>query len=190
MSLIEILAVLLGLANIALLIRRSIWNYPFGIATVLLQGWLFLEGRLYSDALLQIFFVALNIYGWANWLRARDDHGLPVRWLGGRGWAVALGLAAAATIGWSTWMRDHSDAAFPYWDGSVAMMSVAAQALLARRFIDNWYWWIAVDLAAVPLYWIKGLHLIAGLYGIFLILSVIGLAGWISAAKTGNRVAA
>lgn len=179
MSPVEILAVALGIANIVLLVRRSIWNYPFGIATVLLQGWLFVEGKLYSDALLQLFFVVLNVYGWLNWSRARtNDAGVPVRWMGALPFMASAIIAGMATLAWGTLMHRHTDAAYPYWDGSVAMMSVLAQALLARRFVDNWIWWIIVDLAAVPLYWAKGLHLIAALYVLNLALSVAGLIEW------------
>ena len=98
-------------------------------------------------------------------------------------------IVSAATLGWGTLMYLRTDASHPWWDGGVAMASLLAQGLLARRYIDNWIWWIAVDLMAVPLYWVKGLHLIAGLYILFLILSAVGLAGWINAAKTGREVA-
>jgi nicotinamide mononucleotide transporter len=178
MSPIEIVAVVLGLANIVLLVRRSIWNYPFGIATVILQAWLFLDGKLYSDALLQLFFAVLNVYGWMHWARAQGDDGVPVRWMGARPLAASALAAAAATLAWGTMMHRHTDAAFPYWDASVAMMSVLAQTLLARRWIDNWTWWIIVDLVAVPLYWTKGLFLIAGLYVVYLLISVLGLLSW------------
>ncbi len=184
MTIVESLATMLGLANILLLVRRSIWNYPFGIATVMLQGWLFLEARLYSDMLLQGFFVALNIYGWINWSRAAVVDGIPVRWMRPRAMLLALLGAIVATLLWGTVMHRHSDAAYPYWDGSVAMMSVLAQALLARRYIDNWLWWILIDIVAVPLYWTKGLPLIAGLYGVYLLMSVAGLVGWIRAYRT------
>ncbi len=69
MSAIEIIAAVLGVANIVLLVRRSIWNYPFGIAMVSLYGWVFFDARLYSDAALQVFFFVVQLYGWWNWHR-------------------------------------------------------------------------------------------------------------------------
>ena len=69
------------------------------------------------------------------------------------------------------------------------MLSVLAQWLLARRLIDNWIWWIAVDLLAVPLYWVKGLHLTAGLYVVFLVMSAAGLISWLDAVRQRRREA-
>jgi nicotinamide mononucleotide transporter len=183
MSPLEAIAVLLGLANILLLVRRSIWNYPFGIATVSLYGVIFFRERLYSDALLQLMFLALNIFGWINWARAQGDEGVPVRRMGMQGTLACILVVACATLAWGMLMHRYTDAAMPWWDASVAMMSVLAQFLLARRFIDNWLWWIAVDLVAVPLYWTKGLHLTAGLYIVYLALSAAGLASWLSARR-------
>ena len=63
MSPIEVTAAILGLVNVVLVVRRSLWNYPFALAMVTLYGWIFFHEKLYSDALLQIFFVVVNLYG-------------------------------------------------------------------------------------------------------------------------------
>ena len=60
----EIAAALLGVINVLLVVRRSVWNYPFGIAMVALYFFVFREAKLYSDALLQIFFFLIQLYGW------------------------------------------------------------------------------------------------------------------------------
>ena len=70
MSGIEIVAALLGLACVALGVRRSLLTYPFGIGAVALLGAVFFDARLYSDAGLQLFFVAANLYGWREWRRS------------------------------------------------------------------------------------------------------------------------
>jgi nicotinamide mononucleotide transporter len=178
---LEIIAVILGLANIALIVRRSLWNYPFGIAMVSLYFFIFIEARLYSDALLQIFFLVLNLYGWLNWSGARtQDEGVPVRWLGMPGFLVwaAVGIATSALWGWL--MHRLTDAA--------AMLSIVAQLLMARRYIDNWTFWIIVDCLAIPLYSTKGLHLTAGLYIVFLLFSLAGLIEWMRAHRK-SRIA-
>ena len=71
MSGLEAAAFILGVSNVLLLVRRSIWNYPFGIVMVLLYAVVFYRAKLYSDALLQLFFFAVQIYGWVHWSRAR-----------------------------------------------------------------------------------------------------------------------
>src|SRR5215472_4218371 len=72
----EIVAAALGLVNVGLLVRRSIWNYAFGIASVALYGYVFYTARLYSDAILQIYFFTMQFYGWWNWFHGRNQDGL------------------------------------------------------------------------------------------------------------------
>ena len=75
MNWIEWVAAALGVVNVALVVRRSVWNYPFGLAMVSLYFVVFAEARLYSDALLQVFFFVVQLYGWHNWLRAKQAAG-------------------------------------------------------------------------------------------------------------------
>jgi nicotinamide mononucleotide transporter len=100
----EIVASALGVANIVLLVRRSIWNYPFGIAMVTLYGVVFFQARLFSDALLQVFFFVVQIYGWWVWYHARDSEGLvKVETMTNRArfaWAAVIVLATVAE-GWA-----------------------------------------------------------------------------------------
>lgn len=179
MSPIEIVAVALGIANVALVVRRSMWNYPFGIAMVTLYAVIFYETRLYSDALLQLFFFVVQLYGWWAWSRARADTGeIRVELLGDRERLAWLAGIAAATAGWGWPMHRYTDAALPWWDAAVAMLSVAAQILQSRRKLESWWLWIATDLVAVPLYAVKGLGLTAGLYLVFLALASWGAIDW------------
>ncbi len=180
-STLETIAVVLGMMNIIFIIRRSIWNYPFGIAMVICYAWIFYGAKLYSDALLQLFFFVVQIYGWWVWSRAAsdaEDHKIPVLQLNKVNQLAVLGGCLILTLGWGTMMARMTDAHYPYWDGAIAMISVVAQLLLARRYVENWVLWIIVDILAVGLYWTKALHLTAILYGLFLLLAIVGLIQW------------
>ena len=178
MNSLEWLAAGLGLINVALVVRRSVWNYPFGLAMVSLYFVIFMEARLYSDALLQIFFFVVQLYGWHNWVRAKQAGEVPVAVLSWRARGLWVVATAAACILWGLGMARYTDAAAPMPDAAIAGMSVAGQILMARRRIENWAFWIAVDAVAVPLFWSRGLSYTSGLYAIFLILSVAGFIGW------------
>lgn len=179
MSWIEIVAALLGLANVALVVRRSLWNYPFGLAMVALYAFVFFDAKLYSDALLQIFFFAVQLYGWWNWNRSRAEAGeVRVERLDERARLAWLAGCVAAAVGWGALMHRFTDAAFPWWDGTIAVLSVAAQVLQSRRKLESWVLWIAVDMLAIGLFAAKGLWVTAVLYAVFLALSVWGLIGW------------
>ncbi|MEZ0244665.1 MAG: nicotinamide riboside transporter PnuC [Sphingomonas sp.] len=185
---IEIVAVLLGLINVTLVVRRSMWNYPFGLAMVALYFWIFLGAKLYSDALLQIFFFVVQLYGWLNWSRSRAEAGeVRVLLLSSTAWFGALAVCAAASGLWGLLMHSITDAHYPWWDGSVAMISIVAQLLQSRRYLQSWYLWIAADVIAIPLFALKGLWITAGLYGVFLILCLFGLAEWRRASSAGAR---
>jgi nicotinamide mononucleotide transporter len=179
MNWLEWLAAVLGVVNVALVVRRSVWNYPFALAMVSLSFFVFLEQKLYSDMLLQLFFFAVNLYGWWNWTEAKRAAGqVPVTVLsnGARaGWVTA---SLGASLLWGLGMARFTDAAAPFWDATIAGLSIAGQILMARRRIENWAFWIAVDAIAVPLFWSRGLHYFSGLYLLLLILSIAGLLDW------------
>ena len=181
---IEIVAVLLGIANIVLIIRRSVWNFPVAIVMVALYFIIFRDAKLYSDAGLQIFFAAINLYGWWSWNRNKDDSGvISVRRLPATGYALWITGSILAIWAWGAIMHAETDASYPYWDASVAMLSILGQILMTRRFVENWHYWIIVNIISIPLYIVKDLHLTAGLYGIFLVLAVAGLVEWRKAER-------
>jgi len=180
MNPLEVFATVAGLLNIGLLVRRSVWNYPFGLAMVTAYAWLFWQARLYSDALLQLFFFAIQLAGWWAWARAgKVAGGVPVARMTRQARIVWLVAVGGISLGWGALMAGATDAVSPYWDGAVAVASVAAQILLARRLVENWALWIAVDVAAIGLYASKGLLLTAALYGVFLLMSALGLRQWL-----------
>ncbi|MGJ3646966.1 nicotinamide riboside transporter PnuC [Sphingomonas sp. GlSt437] len=184
MTPLEAVAAVLVLVNVALVARRSLWNYPIGLAAVTLYAIIFFRSRLYSDALLQIFFFIVQLYGWWNWAASKGESGaVVVERLGARtrvGWAGGI---VAATLGWGWLAHRFTDAAYPWWDASVAMMSIAAQILMSRRAIENWVLWIAVDIVAIGLYAAKDLWLTAAVYLVLLAISIWGLVDWQRAAR-------
>jgi nicotinamide mononucleotide transporter len=181
---VEPVAAALGLANIILIVRRSVWNYVFGLMMVTLYFFVFFDQHLYSDALLQIFFFVVQIYGWWHWARVEAEAGeVVVERLSTRRrieWSAATLLAV---LGWGSLMRTYTDASYPLWDASVAALSVAAQLLMSRRYVENWVLWILVDLLSIGLYAAKELWLTTGLYTVFLALAVYGFVQWLRAPR-------
>jgi nicotinamide mononucleotide transporter len=185
---LEIIAFALGVVNVTLVVRRSLWNYPFGLVMVSLYAVIFHDAKLYSDAILQFFFFVVQLYGWANWAQSKGRDGEVVVVRLGRAERVLwlFGIVLATAI-WGWAMHRFTDAAFPWWDAAVAMLSVAAQILMSRRAIENWVLWIAVDVIAIGLYAAKDLWLTALLYAIFLMLSAWGLIDWRRAERQALR---
>ena len=184
---LEWLAVALGIINITLLIRRSVWNYPFGIVMVSLYFVIFSDAKLYGDAGLQIFFFVVQIYGWVRWREVKAQSGeVVVRWSSPRAIVGVAALTAALAFGFGLVMERFTDAAAPLPDATIAVMSVTAQVLMVLRRVESWAYWIAVDVLAVWLFYTRDLLPTSGLYVVFLALACVGLAQWMRALKTSE----
>ncbi len=180
----ELLGSVLGLVQIWLLVRRSIWNFPVAMAMVSLIGVTLFEARLYSECGLQAFFFFVNAVGWYQWnLVTGDADTVPVTWLSNSSrviWAV-ITIALSLSLGWL--MHRFTNAALPFADSAVAGASIAAQLLLNNRRIENWVLWVAIDVVSVALYLYRDLFFLAALYVAFLVISVIGLRQWTRATR-------
>jgi nicotinamide mononucleotide transporter len=184
LAMLEWVAAGLGVINVALLIFRTVWNFPFGIASVALYIFVFWEKFLYAEAGLQVFFIAAQLWGWWMWRKAGGvDVQVDVRWLDWPSRAVWFAVTAALSLNLGWVLHRFTNAAMPYADSAIAGASVAAQILLGLRRIENWILWIAIDVGAILLYINRGLYPTTGLYGCFLVLSLFGLKEWIEADR-------
>ena len=186
---LETVGTLFGIANIILLVRRSIWNYPAGILSVTILGYVFFHTQLFSDTLLQVFFVVVQIVGWVVWLRHREPDGeLVVARLTARETVKALLGTAVGALILGYFMQRYAHAAFPFWDATVASASVVGQILLTYRRMENWLWWIGSNVISITIYSLKGLHILSGLYAFYLVMSTIGYVSWREKLRAQSRM--
>jgi nicotinamide mononucleotide transporter len=180
MNPVEILAVAMTLLGIVLTIRQNILCWPIAIIGVLAYLFVFARARLYADAALQPIFVAQNIYGWWYWSRggARGDDTTPIVTLTWAKRAGVAGITAAAALLVGFGLARWTNAAAPYADATLSATSLTANLLLARKALENWWLWIAVNIGYVVLFWRKNLTLSAVLYVVLLGLAVAGLIEW------------
>lgn len=178
-SLVEIAGFFSGLVSVWLTRRLHIGNWPAGILSCLCFGVLFIGARLYADALLQIAFIALGLYGWWQWSRASAATGdLPVSRATRTEVIVGVAVTAAGTFAAAWVLSRFTDSPVPLPDAAILVMSLLATYAQARSRIESWWVWIAVDVISIPLYWHRGLPLTAALYVLFLLICIAGLAGW------------
>ena len=174
----------LGVVGVWLMIKRRLAAFPVGLAAVTVQGVLFYRSRIYADALLQVFFFVTLAWGWRHWVKDRGAAPeLPVTRLGWRGLANVVLLAGAATVVWALALIRGTDAVIPWRDAFVAAFSVAAQIMQARKNVETWPTWIAVNLVAIPAYWSAELAYTSFLYLIYLALAFEGWREWRRAMK-------
>lgn len=177
---LEIFGVLFTLINVWLLTKESILAWPFGLLGVSLYVYIFFSVRLYSDFILHIIYVILNIYGWVYWtVKGPVTTGrLPITLLSTTFRIIWLMVILITFVIWGYVVDRNTDASFAYPDAFTTVASLVAQYLLARKKLENWILWILVDIVAINIYLRKDLELTAGLYMILLILSIIGLWKW------------
>ncbi|MEM6532052.1 MAG: nicotinamide riboside transporter PnuC [Myxococcota bacterium] len=169
-----------GIASVVLTARKSIWGWPVGLVWALSYVAIFADAKLYSDTLLHGVYVGLQLYGWYQWRRGTDSSGesIVVQRVakGGLGIALAVGALGTGVLGGA--MARFTDAALPWPDAFTTAFSLVAQVLMARRVLECWWLWIAVDAVAIAVYVSKALFVTAGLYGVFLGLALYGWWQW------------
>ncbi len=179
MSWLEAVAVVLSIVAVWLTTRRHVLCWPIGLASVLLYAWIFVETKLYSDALLQMVFAVLEIYGWWCWQMAPRSRDQPrVRHPARSDLIVPAAIGVAGALALGAFMARFTDAAIPWLDATLTALSLVAQYWMARLYRINWLLWIAVDVVYVGVYVVKDLPLTAGLYAGFIVLAAIGWRQW------------
>jgi nicotinamide mononucleotide transporter len=184
MSWIELIAALVSAWAVWLTTQRRPWCWPVGLVSVLAYTWVFVDAKLYSDALLQLAFAVLIVYGWHRWLRHLGDDGrVEVAPLPRRQVATQLLIGTLGALALGAAMHRWTDAALPWLDAALTAFSLVAQWWQAKRHIAAWWLWIVVDVIYVGEYLYKSLLVTSVLYAGFIVLAVIGLRSWQRASR-------
>ncbi len=177
---LEVAGFVLSVWMVGCNMRVNPLGWPLAIASSLLYALLFLHSRLYGEASLQLFFVAVAGWGWWQWLRGHGGDGGALKvhrlTLHQRLGAALLTLAAWPLLGWLLGRYTNSDV--PYLDALPTVASVTGQFLLGRKLVESWPVWLAVNLVSIALFGAKALWLTVALYAVFAVLSVAGWRAW------------
>ena len=180
---LELIAVLLAFAMIMCNIVELHWGWPLAALSSVLYFFLFWSQRLYGDALLQVLFVALALWGWSVWLRGVEGAPLPVTRMPAR---LRFTLAWMGSLLWlntGAVLLNFTDTDVPWWDAFPTAFSLVGQYLLAHKRLENWAVWIIVNIVAAGLFAWKGLWLTTLLYLAFIALSAVGWRTWAKHAQ-------
>jgi len=176
---IESAATFFGLLCVWLTIRQNIWCWPTGLIQVILFIFVFYSTKLYSDLILHVIYVVMQIYGWYHWLHGgTNNQMLNVTTQTVRQTLFWVATAFLGAFAWGHFMATHTDAAAPYADAFVVVASLIAQWLMARKIIESWLFWISVDSVAIGVYLYKSLFVTTGLYTVFLLMAISGYFAW------------
>ena len=214
LSWIEAVGTVAGLLCIWLASLEKIVNYLFGLINVTLFAIIFFQIQLYASLLLQLFFFAANLYGWYAWSRqtSQNEAELQIRWLPlpkAMSWLAACVVAIALMtlyidpvfavltrvavnvmqgIGMNVVMPTLQPDAFPFWDSSMMVLSIAAMVLMTRKYVENWLLWVVINVISVAIFALQGVYAMALEYLILTFIALNGSRMWMNSARErGSR---
>jgi len=178
-SLLELIAVVFAIAYLLLAIRQNIWCWLCAGISTAIYIWLFIGAKLYMESVLNSFYFAMAIYGWFVWSSGRDDgHERPVVVWPRQSHAVAIAVIAFMSALSGFLLTRYTDAAFPYIDSLTTWSAIWATFLVARKVLENWWYWLAIDSVSVLIYWSRDLQLTSLLFVVYLIMIPFGIVSW------------
>jgi nicotinamide mononucleotide transporter len=177
---LEWCGVVTGILCVWLAAKNNILNWPIAIVSVLIYIVIFFESKLYADMGLQVYFFAMNLYGWYFWARNRrvNQASSPVLYITAIEIVFSIIGIIVFTIAIGYVLHNNTDAAFPFIDSFCTACSLIAQVFLARKVLQNWLIWIFVDIVYVGVYVSKGLYATAIMYALYVYIASIGYVDW------------
>ncbi len=177
---LEFLGFGLALAMVLCNIRVNPWAWPLAISSSLLYAALFWQSRLYGEASLQIFFVAMAAWGWTQWLWGQQRSGEPlkVHALNTRQRIVLVLVWLLLWPSLAIFLGRLTNTDVPWWDAFPTAGSILGTWLLGRKLVENWPVWVLVNVVSVGLFAYKGLWLTVVLYAGFIALALWGWRAW------------
>lgn len=176
---IEVIAFISGILNIYLITRCSLWNWFFGVITVLLYSVIFFNTKLYADMGLQGVFLVFQFYGLYQWCYGnKGKKPLTIQVMSQSTYFSFSLIAITLFFIISFILKYNTDSTTIYPDAAITSFSLIAQWMMSKKYLQHWILWILIDVFSICLYINKGLYLTAVLYSIFMLLCVKGYYQW------------
>ena len=187
---VEICAVLLALTYVILAIQQRRICWLAAIISAMLYAHIFWQVALYLEALLQVFYIVMAVYGWSAWGRQQPrDHNhshsrskslgkSQIRtWTGQQHLIACTAVVSLSLIlGWG--MQKWTDAALPFFDAATTVCALLATWMVTQKLLENWLYWIAINAVSIGLYLARDLSLTAALFAGYVILAMVGYRTW------------
>ena len=178
MSWTESVAVALALTYVLLAIYQNRWCWVAAIVSALIYILIFWRVQLYLEAALQCFYIAMALYGWFAWSENEVDAEKSIETRPLHYHLMACGSLLALTLLLGHSMGRWTDAAAPYIDAATTLSALLATWLVTQKVLENWLYWIVIDMASVWLYLSRDLLLTAALFTGYVLLAVLGYRTW------------
>jgi len=188
-TLLEYIAVFFGIASVWYSRKENILVYPVGLVNTIIYVYISVKGSLLGEASVNFYYTVMSIYGWILWAKKnqQQEHIVLITRSDAKEWLRQILFFAMfyITIFYSlTYLKkDFAPGAIPWADAFASATAFTAMWLMARKKVESWYWWIATNVASIPLYFVKHYVFTSIYYIILLIMAFWGLSEWIKRAK-------
>jgi nicotinamide mononucleotide transporter len=176
---LETVAVLLGIAYLLFAMRENSLCWYCAFISTGIYIWIFGDVSLYMESALNAYYMVMAVYGWYQWQRGgSSSQGIKLNTWGIKQHMAAIGLVLVLSAISGYLLSQNTDARMPYIDSFTTWGSVITTFMVARKVLENWLYWIVINSVAIFLYIDRDLYQTAGLFALYIILSVIGFIAW------------
>ncbi|MCX6207180.1 MAG: nicotinamide riboside transporter PnuC [Bacteroidetes bacterium] len=182
---LEFIGVFAGIASVWFSRKENILVYPVGLVNTIIYIYISVKGHLLGEASVNLYYTVMSIYGWILWSRkdqVKHEAILHISTSNAKEWMIQLLFFAAfyfAIFFSLTWAKQaFAPEAIPWADAFASATAYTGMWLMARKKVESWIWWIATNMASIPLYFIKGYVFTSVQFIVLLILAVMGLISW------------
>jgi len=181
---LEYIAVFAGIASVWYSRAENILVYPVGLLNTIIYVWLSVKGELLGEASVNLYYTIMSIYGWLLWTKKdKEQHAIVhVKFSDRRWWLYQIAFFAAfyvtIFISLTYLKRSFAPGAIPWADAFASATAFTGMWLMTKKKVESWYWWIATNIASIPLYFVKHYAFTSVYYLVLLIMAVWGLMEW------------
>ncbi len=182
---IEVIGALLGSIYVILAAKENVWCWFFGIINVLIYVYIFFQSQLFGEMILQIFYLLMSFYGLYVWLKKTDNkQNKNIKISNIKIKTLINAIITTIIIGFGFgYLLTYTSTNVPYFDGIATALGITGTWMTARKYIENWIWWVFANIYCIGIYYYKELYPTIGFYVIITILAVIGYFQWKKAMK-------
>ncbi|MBT7754422.1 MAG: nicotinamide riboside transporter PnuC [Gammaproteobacteria bacterium] len=174
----EIIAVILAIVYLLLAVKQNIWCWLAWILSSCLYCYIMYSVGLYMESGLQVFYIVMGIYGWSQWKQSKSDTVFEVFTWTPIQHCFSILLILFLTIASGYLLDQFTQALLPFWDALTTWGAIMATYMVAKKVLENWLYWFAIDLISVFLFASRELYLTAFLFFFYLFIIVIGYRSW------------
>ena len=178
---LEIIGTIVGLVYLWLEYRASIYLWIASIIMPAIYIFVYYEAGLYADFGINIYYLGAAVYGWLVWKygnKGQYQTELPITRMPKRNWLKAGIVFLVTQFLIAGVLINYTDSDVAGWDAFTTALSIIGMWMLARKYLEQWWVWIVVDVVCVGLYIYKELYFTAGLYALYAIIAIFGWLNW------------